>query len=163
MRHPPAQLSFPGLGPTDRLFFAISPDAPAARDTAEIAERLRTECGLRGWPLARGRFHVSLHFLGDYPGLPSEVVAKACGAAAAVAEAPFGVVFDRAGSFPGRRRNLPLVLRSSDSARPLIAFQQALGEAMARNGLDAGSRRPIRLTLPFSTMPALSRSALSSQ
>jgi 2'-5' RNA ligase len=135
MRLSPAQLSFPGLDSADRLFFAIFPDAPAARHTAEIAERLRAKCGLRGWPLARRRFHVSLHFLGDYSGLPNEVVTKASNAASGVAEAPFSVTFDRAGSFPGRRRNPPLVLRCSDAAMPLIAFQQALGEAMVRNGL----------------------------
>jgi 2'-5' RNA ligase len=133
----PEQLSFPSLdpAPTDRLFFALFPDAPAARCTEEIARRLRDQRGLTGRPLASRRFHVSLHCLGDYAGVPNEIVAKAHDAAANLAAAPFGVLFDLAGSFTGRQRKLPLVLRSGDSPLPLIAFQQALGEAMARNGL----------------------------
>src|SRR5277367_4034895 len=90
------QLSFSGLDamPTDRLFFAVLPDAPAARRASEIAERLRGQGGLKGRALGLRRFHVSLHFLGDYVGLPGGMVAKARDAASEVAEAPFGVAFD---------------------------------------------------------------------
>lgn len=133
----PEQLAFPSLdpAPTDRLFFAIFPDAPAARCTAETAGRLSDQHGLTGRPLAPRRFHVSLHCLGDYAGVPNDIVAKAREAAANLAATPFGLMFDLAGSFAGQRRKLPLVLRSGDSPLPLIAFQRALGEAMARNGL----------------------------
>src|SRR5258708_15265318 len=105
--HATEQLYLPGFDPTptDRLFFAIFPDAPAARRTAEIAERLCGRRGLTGRPLASCRFHVSLHGLGDYVGLPNDVVAKARAAASIVTAAPFGISFECAGSFGGPRPN----------------------------------------------------------
>ena len=72
--------------------------------------------------------------LGDVAGLPNEVVARATAAGEALRQAPVMVRFDKAGSFVRRHRTLPLVLRGSGQVIPLIAFQHALGEAMARQG-----------------------------
>ena len=132
------QLSFPGLDtaqpPTDRVFFAIFPDADAAARIARLAQHLRGEHGLKGKPLAPERLHVTLHHLGDYVGLPRGVVAAAREAAAAVVRPPFDVTFDRVVSFGGSR-NRPLVLCGGDGLAALTAFQQALGTAMAKAGL----------------------------
>jgi 2'-5' RNA ligase len=131
------QLSFSGFEPprTDRLFFAIQPDPRAAGRTEAIANALRDKCGLAGKPLTPKRLHVSLYHLGDYAGLPGDIIVKAGKAAAAVAEAPFGVAFDSALSFSRKRGKLPLVLGGGDSLMLLAGFHHALGEAMARNGL----------------------------
>ncbi len=123
--------------PTDRLFFAIFPDVAAAMRIAELGEFLRHEHRLHGRPLARERLHVTLHHLGDYTGLPQDVVAMADEAASAVAMPPFEVAFDRAASFDGPR-NRPLVLRGDDGIAALMTFQRALGMAMKKAGL--GSR-----------------------
>lgn len=135
----PEQLSFAGFDaapqPTDRLFFAIFPDVATAARIATLAQRLRAEHGLKGKPLATARFHVTLHPLGDYLGLPQEIVAAAGEAASAVVMPPFELAFDRAGSFLGRPRNRPFVLRASDSVAALKAFQQVLGTAMKNAGL----------------------------
>lgn len=135
----PGQLSLPGFDapsqPTDRLFFAIFPGATAAARIAQLAQHLRGEHGLKGRPLATERFHITLHHLGDYVGLPQSVVAAAGDAAAAVVMSPFEVAFDRAGSFSGRPRNRPFVLRAGDGVAALRAFQQTLGEAMKKTGL----------------------------
>lgn len=127
-----AQLSLFGAAPvaTDRLFFAVFPDAQTAARLAALAQDLRAELGLKGMPLAMERFHVTLHHLGDYDGLPRDRVAQARQAGAAVSAAPFEVAFDRAGSF-GR----PLVLQGDDGLAGIRAFQQALGLAMAGAGL----------------------------
>jgi RNA 2',3'-cyclic 3'-phosphodiesterase len=77
----PAQSSLPGFDaepkPTDRLFFAIFPDADTAARIARLALQLRSEHGLRGTPLKQERFHVTLHHLGDYAGLNHGIVAMA--------------------------------------------------------------------------------------
>ena len=54
--------------PTDRLFFALFPDAEAAMQIAGLARSLREEHGLHGQPLREDRLHVTLHHLGDYAG-----------------------------------------------------------------------------------------------
>lgn len=133
------QLSLTGFDvaprPTDRLFFALLPDAEAAGRIAKLAQQLRGEHGLRGKPLASERLHVTLHHLGDYAGLPQGVVAAAAQAAASVNMPPFKVTFDRAASFAGRRESKPFVLLGGDRNAELMAFQQALGRAMTAFGL----------------------------
>lgn len=133
------QLSLAGFDaaprPTDRLFFAIFPDANTAARIAQIAHHLRGEHGLKGRPLAPERFHITLHHLGDYVGLPQGIVAAAGDAAATVMMPPFEVAFDRAESFFGRPRNRPFVLRAGDGIATLRVFQQALGAAMRTAGL----------------------------
>ena len=135
--HVPEQLCLPGFDvpPTDRLFFAIFPDTAAARSVAGVAERLRRERDLKGAPLGISRYHISLYGLGDYAGLPNDVVARAREAASSMADSSFDVAFERVGSFVRRRRKLPLVLRGRSCPAPLIDFHHALGEALARNGL----------------------------
>src|SRR5260370_2725880 len=96
---------------TDSLFFAIFPDEPAARRIAQLALHLRGEHGLKGNPPAMERFHVTLHHLGSYAGLPPLVVARASDAAATLTTPPFDVAFDRAGSMSGRLGKRPLLLR----------------------------------------------------
>jgi 2'-5' RNA ligase len=133
----PQQLVFPGFdpAPTDRLFFAICPEASATERITAAAQKLCGAFDLKGRPFAPKRLHVSLHHLGDHAGVPNDIVAKAYEAASSLSEAAFDVRFDRAGSFMGGRRKLPLVLRGGNAIIPLIAFQHALGEAMARSGL----------------------------
>ncbi len=132
----PEQLSFAGFGaalpPTDGVFFAIFPDVAAAARIARLARHLRGEHGLRGAPLETERFHVSLHSLGEYSGLPQGVVAAAGEAATSVVAPPFDVKFDRVVSFRGRPGDRPLVLRGGDGLAALKAFQQALGAAMVK-------------------------------
>ncbi|MGI9026953.1 MAG: RNA 2',3'-cyclic phosphodiesterase [Burkholderiaceae bacterium] len=117
-----------------RLFFALYPDADAAAHIERVARHLRSTHRLRGSPLAAERFHVTLHFLGDYLGVPRNIVAAADEAAATVVTPPFEVSFDRASSF-GRSRNLPFVLRASDDVAALMSFHGTLGTAMTKAGL----------------------------
>jgi RNA 2',3'-cyclic 3'-phosphodiesterase len=134
------QLSLTGFdtaAPTDQLYFAILPDADAAAHIEQRAQRLHDELGLRGKPLAPERFHITLHDLGEYAGLPQNIVTVACDAAAAVALPPFDIAFDRVVSFGGGS----LVLRGSDGLAALIAFRQALGTAMTGAGLGRRVKR----------------------
>jgi 2'-5' RNA ligase len=133
-----AQLSLDGMAPeqpTDRLFFAIFPDPPAAARIASVAQSLRVEHGLRGRPQQADRLHVTLHHLGDHVGLRSDIARAAEAAAAQVAMPPFGIAFDNASSFSGRTRNLPLVLRAGSGVGSLEALHAAIGARMAAAGL----------------------------
>lgn len=128
------QMGLPGFDPptpTDRLMFLLYPDPGAAEAIAQEARRLREALGLRGQPLLTDRFHVTLHHLGDYVGLPGDMVAKGKVAGGALAHAPFEVSFDRAASFANRPGNNPFTLQGGEGVQPLIAFQRALGEKMA--------------------------------
>lgn len=121
--------------PTDRLFFAIFPDGDAAARIAKLAQRLCIEHGLKGRSLATERFHVTLHHLGDYVGLPQDLVATAGEAARAVMMPPFEIAFDRAVSFLGRPYRRPFVLCGGEGVAALTAFQRALGTALKKAGV----------------------------
>jgi RNA 2',3'-cyclic 3'-phosphodiesterase len=132
---------FEGAGsprqPTDRLFFAIFPDADTARNIAQRAQQSRGEYGLRGKPLAVERFHITLYHLGDFSGLPQNIAAAACEAAKRVVASPFKIAFDRVGSFRRRLGNLPFVLRGGDGVAGLIAFQKILAAEMKKIGFSS--------------------------
>ncbi len=119
---------------TDRLFFAIFPDAATASGIAELANQLREGGRLSGRPLGAERFHITLHHLGDHAGVRRDIVAMAQEAAEAMTTAPFEVTFDRAASFHNGGNN-PYVLQGGEGLDALRAFQGDLGLAMARTGL----------------------------
>jgi len=150
----PEQFSMPGLDAapklTDRLFFATFPNPPTAARIAQLAQDLRTEHGLMGKPLEMGRFHITLHHLGDYPGLRQDIVETAIKAAATVVAAPFEVTLDRTLSFFTRGGNRPFVLRGSYGVVALTAFQRTLGAALGRVGL--GGNRTKQQYMPHVTL-----------
>jgi RNA 2',3'-cyclic 3'-phosphodiesterase len=133
------QLSFVGLDasqhPADGLFFAVLPDEDAAAGISRLAQCQRRAQGLKGRPFLATRFHVSLHHVGDYAGLPRGVVAASCEAAAAVAMPLFDVAFDRTVSFSGRSGNQPFVLRGGDGVAGLMVLRERLGGALQKVGL----------------------------
>ncbi|PVM87956.1 2'-5' RNA ligase family protein [Caulobacter radicis] len=128
---------FPELDgpPSDRLFFGIFPEAAVAETIADQTRDLKGRLDLSGAPLTPERFHVTLHHIGDYAGLPRGIVAQAleAGEAASLA-APFEVSFDKAASFNNRGNN-PFVLQGGEGLAELHAFQKALGLSMAHAGL----------------------------
>lgn len=144
------QMGLPGFDPptpTDRLMFLLYPDAQTAETIAGEARRLKDALGLRGQPLLTDRFHITLHHLGDYVGLPNDMVAKGKMAGGALAHAPFEVVFDQAVSFANRPGNNPFTLQGGEGVQTLIAFQKALGLKMAGAAL-----KPDKQFLPHITL-----------
>lgn len=121
--------------PTDRLFFAIFPDPDAAARIAALAQALRREEGLRGKPLRTERLHVTLHHLGDFTGLPQDIVKSAQAAGNRVESASFDVAFDTVSSFGRHSRNNPLVLRGSSDQEALHAFRGKMGDCLTTSGL----------------------------
>jgi 2'-5' RNA ligase len=136
------------MSATDRLFFALFPNATTAARIYSLQQDLRVRHGLWGRPLAMDRLHVTLGHLGDYNGLPQAIVAKARVAANEVKASPFEVTFDRAQTFAGRARNRPFVLRSKNGGASVEAFQRKLGAEMATCGLG----RYVRPYTPHMTL-----------
>src|SRR5688572_30791530 len=119
-----------GPAATDSLFFAVFPDAAVAERIEIFSRRLCTEHDVIGKPLAARRFHVSLHHLGNYRGLPAGAVALAEKAAAVVAMPPFELTFNHVMSFSGRPGNQPLVLDSSGEVPALSALHKTLYDVL---------------------------------
>jgi 2'-5' RNA ligase len=130
----------------DGLFFSIFPDHAAAVRIANTAEHFRRAYGLKGAPLLTERFHVTVQGLGNYDGLPRNVIAKAIEAGAAVTPVPFAVAFDRVTSFAGSD---VLVLCGGDGVDGIVIFHHALGVAMRKSGLSAGSQFTPHITLVY--------------
>ena len=147
------QTSLPGFAPaaaTDRLFLAVFPDEAAVARLGALAAEQCARHGLRGKPLLPERFHVTLLHLGDWAGLPPDVVEATMNAAARVRAAPFEVVFDRAGSFDGRRDKLPFVLRADGGNAALRAFQADLATQLREAGVTpVGSAFEPHVTLAY--------------
>ncbi len=131
------QLFLPGFERTtstiDFVFFALLLGAENASQIVTLRERLCEENGLKGVRIATNLLHVTLHGIGEYDGLPRDVVERAKQAGAAILAKPFDVMFDRAMSFNRKRNGRPLVLCTSNEVA-LFAFHQLLGEAMKNVG-----------------------------
>jgi 2'-5' RNA ligase len=143
-----AEPCLPGLAvqQLDGLFFSILPDHAAAVRIANAAEHFRRAYGLKEAPLLTDRFHVTVQGLGIYDGLPRSVVAKAIEAGATVTSTPFEVAFDRVTSFAGSD---VLVLCGGDGVEGIVMFHHALGVAMRKSGLSAGSQFTPHITLLY--------------
>lgn len=149
----PRQACLPGFStgqPTDRLFFAVMPPPSAAAAVAERALALRDSFALHGKPRPTDHLHVTLHHLGDFDGVPRQLVVAAVDAAGRVAMAPFAALFDRAGSFSGRPQKHPFVLLGAAAAPGLARLYGELGASLAAAGL-ARRERPFvpHLTLLY--------------
>lgn len=119
------------------LFFALHPDAIAAAQAAELAERLRVGHGLKSLATDPWRLHVTLHHLGVWPELPADLVIGAGQAASSLQCPAFEVRFDGVASFRSRARKHPLVLLCREAMPALQAFRGALGAALRLCGVAA--------------------------
>ncbi|MEJ6000124.1 2'-5' RNA ligase family protein [Paucibacter soli] len=137
--------------PTDRLFFALRPDAATCERIAALQQALRAEHGLRGRASRPEHFHLTLRMVGDFSGLPLALVEALCAQAGLLHMPALELALDRLQSFTQRRhRNFPLVLLAGESLAPLRAFQAELDQALIAIGLApaAGGFTP-HLTLGY--------------
>jgi len=128
---------------TDRLFFAVVPDAATADRIAECAAVWRARHGLTGRLLKAAHFHVSLAPVHEGMGLPEAGEVEAWVARAREIPMPsFRVAFDRLASFA----NGALVLTGEEATFGLEVLQQRLSDA-----LD-DTPRPARRYTPHVTL-----------
>jgi 2'-5' RNA ligase len=115
---------------TKRLFLALWPDA------AQRAALMRLQ-SFWAWPpaarpVAAGRLHLTLHFLGD---VPDEALPRLLDTLRTVRAAPGEVRLDRLRLWPG---GIAVAEGRADAA--LAGLQTRLGAAVARAGLTVESR-----------------------
>ena len=135
------QASFPGFEPepelTDRIFFAVMPDAAAIADINALTADLKARHGMRGRPIVDAKLHATLCNLGDFPGMPASLLARAeqaAGSVAAVTPA-FDAAFDTAQTFVNRSRNRPFVLTGGDGVIGLAGLYKTLAQALLKVGI----------------------------
>lgn len=123
--------------PTDSLFFALFPDLAVSGQIECFVQKLCAENAVIGRPLATKRFHVSLHHLGNFRGLPPEAIVAAEQAASTVAVPPFELTFDHVLSFKSKNAdNKPLVLGIHQVPPTLTQLHRTLGIALKQTGFD---------------------------
>lgn len=127
---PPAKL-------TDRIFFAIAPDAAAIADIGALTATLKAQHGMQGRPIADTKLHCTLCNLGDFAGMPDALIARASSAASQLAETtpPFVVSFDTAQTFINGARNRPFVLTGGDGVIGATALYRNLASALLKVGI----------------------------
>jgi len=116
-----------------RLFFALWPDATLRRGIAGAAEGLPAVRNAGGRAEAAERYHLTLHFLGDFDALaPGTLDALGAAARGVAIRPPFELIFDRIGSFGSGR----VVWMGCQLPPPqLVQLHQQLGEALAAAGV----------------------------
>lgn len=117
---------------TDRLFFAIVPPPELAESIFTFAHERRLKEGMKGRPLPADRLHMTLLHLGDFAGMPEELVKGAMDHAAKLAAtlAPFEISFDVIGNFSRRPVRKPLVLLQDHQEPQLKSLVQHLLRAL---------------------------------
>jgi 2'-5' RNA ligase len=126
---------------TDRIFFAIVPDAVAITDIGRLTATLKAQHGMQGRPIADAKLHCTLCNLGDFAGTPDALIARASAAASqvAAATAPFALNFDTAQTFVNRARNRPFVLTGSDGVVGATNLYRNLAGALLKAGIGGNS------------------------
>ncbi len=110
----------------NRLFFALWPDAATRAAAYQTAQDLRAKHQTKGYLVKPERYHITLHFLGDY--VPAEIETAALQAAGQVKAAPFTLKLDRAGCF--RNRQIPCWLGPWETPPGMTALYQQLHAAL---------------------------------
>jgi 2'-5' RNA ligase len=144
---------------TDRLFFAVLPDADAIAAIRQCTTQLWSRHRLSGQLIIDGRLHISLLGLDDFPGEEvQEVTAVVSPAAAMISLPAFDVCFDRALTFgnqkaePAKRK--PWVLVESTASQGLPALQSALFAALLARKAPSGFTPHLTLLYDWQRLPA---------
>ena len=157
--------SLPGFDssqrPTDRLLFAVLPEKPAIARIEQLKHALRREHDLRGAVVDAEQLHITLAILGEYWGVPPDLLAAATGAAAQIAQTVFRVRFDYVQTFRNRSRttgNYPVVLCGDEGLIGLETLHQNLAGRLRNLGFKgiSASLTP-HVTMLYEPEPVPSR------
>nr|WP_315249167.1 2'-5' RNA ligase family protein [uncultured Duganella sp.] len=124
---------------TDRIFFAVAPDAEAVAEIRALTAALKSRHGMQGRPITDAKLHCTLCNLGDFACMPKALLARARQAATLVAAGtqPFSASFDTAQTFINRARNRPFVLTGGDGVAGVCALYRDLNGALFKAGAGA--------------------------
>lgn len=129
------QLSMPGIKAppkvTDKLFFAVVPNASAKAQIRRIADSLRSERSLLGKPLPADDLHITIFNTGEGCGLSREWLDMAHAIADRIILEGFKVRFDNVMSFRSQSRvsnQHPLILGASKGVEELNTLYSGFAE-----------------------------------
>jgi 2'-5' RNA ligase len=128
---------------TERLFYALRPDAAAATRIHALTLQLCGAHGLKARPPAIERLHLTLCFLGDHAGMSAQQFAAADAAGRMLRPGCFEIVFDHVECF-GHQGVVPLVLIPQEGSPPLRELHDDLTARVAPTGLFDLDARPFR-------------------
>ncbi|HTN97866.1 MAG TPA: 2'-5' RNA ligase family protein [Nordella sp.] len=126
---------------SERLFLGIRLDGDMARRVERFGRGFCDDHYIKGSPRPKNLLHISLHFVGDYPRLPSAIIYGARRASQTITLPPFDVTLNHIQSFeiappqqgkPGRHA---LVLLGESA--PLVELHRTLGSVLRDWGLKA--------------------------
>jgi len=117
---------------TQRVFFALWPDAPARAMIAGLAREVALESG--GRPTALNHIHLTLAFVGEQPAIRVDSLRRLAGAVRARA---FMLALDEIGGF---RRTGIAWLGSSEAQPELAALHDDLTRALQSRGFPVDVR-----------------------
>jgi 2'-5' RNA ligase len=129
------------MGELHRLFFALWPDVTMRAHIAAATESLKQHPHQRGRWLKPHRYHLTLHFLGDFARQPDALATRACAAAEQVETGAFTLSLDRAGSF--RKRSIPWWLGCSQIPGELSELWDELAMAMRKSAIAYDAKLPL--------------------
>lgn len=133
----------PAEAVVERLFFVLWPDDVSRTALEGAVGQLRQRLHPTGRWVRAQRYHLTLHFLGEYPVLPPALVQRALEAAASVRAAPFVLCIDQAGGFRNPR-SIPWWLGPRHTPPELKTLWRALREALQAQSVPYDTR--LRLT-----------------
>lgn len=140
----------------ERIFFALWPGDSEWQEFAAAAAELRRRLPRAGRAVAETRYHLTLHFLGDYQETPEPLLTRAKAAAGTVRTMPFELLVDRAASFQNRQA-CPFWLGPSETPGALRELWRRLRDALRAHSVpfDASSRLTPHITLAYDSHPML--------
>jgi 2'-5' RNA ligase len=122
----------------DRLFFALWPPDEVRTELSAASRQLRQKWHPAGRWIGAHRYHLTLHFLGDYPVFPEAIAGKAMEAARHLRSPRFELRLDQAGSF--NNRDIPWWLGPSQVPEALKQLWRDLRDVLKARGVPYDSR-----------------------
>ena len=115
-------------GETHRLFFALWPDDEIRAAIAARSDRLKQDHAAGGRWIKPHRYHLTLHYLGEFPRRPTELIDLAAAAGDRVRATAFDFSLDVAGSFSNR--SIPWWLGCRETPADFEALGSAISESL---------------------------------
>jgi len=127
-------MSLPGLAAakpreTHHLFFALWPEDDARAAMAAAANAIRQQHASAGRWIHPRRYHMTLHYLGEFAELPTTLVEHACAAGDRVRVGAFDLTLDIAASF-GANASVPWWLGARSVPQQLGHLWASVGDAL---------------------------------
>ena len=153
------QMSLFGLGTKPahehNYFFALSPSPDVRGQLTKCAEGLRTTQDFNGSWISSERYHLTLHHLGQYSEVRSDLVSRAITAASRMQAKPFDLVLDQFMCFDSRTGRYPCAATSANELPDLNNFWQLLKNNLlaVRLGEKLSSSFKPQATLLYNRQP----------